>query len=205
MRKDGRRGGDKPELNAEITVEEFLDFYWLKEDLVALARALGLPTGGYKPELSARIERRLRGLEPEPEAAERPRARKGAARDSDRPLTRETPVVHYKSDQKTRDFFKGEIGSHFHFTYHVNQYRLSHSGLTYGDLIDEWLAEFDRRKAADYKAPLSEHGKYNRFVRAYFADESNRGKSLADAAKAWNRAKNRRGEQRYEGGEIGKD
>jgi hypothetical protein len=49
--------------------------------------------------------------------------------------------VNYKSDAKTRALFEKMIGPHFHFTYHLNQYRLLHAGLTYGDLIDEWIQE----------------------------------------------------------------
>ena len=33
-----------------------------------------------------------------------------------------TPVVNYKSDERTRRFFKRHIGPHFPFTYHLNRY-----------------------------------------------------------------------------------
>ena len=112
-------------------------------------------------------------------------------------MTRDTPVVHYKSDAKTREFFKSLIGPEFHFTYYVNQFRLANDGLTYGDLVDKWIAERDRRRSDGYSAPIAAHGKYNRFIRDFFADPSNRGKSLGDAAAAWNAIKNSRGDQRY--------
>jgi len=120
-RRSKKVRGKKPRLEPGLSVEDFTDYYWFKDQLIELARELGLPTHGYKPELSARIERRLRGL-PSVEDAKPRRSR--SVRDSDRPLTRDTPVVNYKSDAKTRAFFKSEIGPEFHFTYHVNQYRL---------------------------------------------------------------------------------
>ena len=112
-------------------------------------------------------------------------------------MRRDTPVVHYKSDSKTRAFFESQIGPSFHFTYYLNQYRLARDGLTYGDLVDEWIAERDRRLMDGYTASIAEHGKYNRYIRDYFADEDNHGKSLRDAAASWNAIKNYRGEPRY--------
>jgi len=180
----------KPKLQPGISVADFMEHYWLKEELVDFARSLGLSSRGAKPELRARIERRLRGEPDRPEARKKPKGR----RDSEEPLTRATPVVHYKSDAKTRAFFEAQIGSRFHFTYRLNQYRQANEGLTYGDLVDEWLAEEGRRRSEGYQAPLAEHGKYNLFVRAFFADEANKGKSMKDAAAAWNESKTRRGE-----------
>jgi hypothetical protein len=80
----------------------------------------------------------------------------------------------------------------------VNQYRLTHRGLTYGDLVDEWIAEFNRRRRATYKAPLASHGEYNRYVRDYFADPENAGTRLPDAAASWMKAKRARGDRRYQ-------
>ena len=193
---DGKKAAaHKPKLEPGMSVSDFTGYYWLKDELVELARRLGLPTHGYKPELSARIERRLRGLKDRPDA--KPQRSEGP-RDSDKPLHRTTPVVNYKSDAKTRAFFKSQIGPEFHFTYHVNQFRLKHHGLTYGDLVDEWIAERDRRQSKGYKAPIAAHGKYNRYVRAFFADPANKGKSLRDAVASWNSIKDKPGSLRYE-------
>src|SRR6266851_2826440 len=88
--KAGRRPGKG--------VTEYRAYYWMKDDLIRFARQLGLPTHGYKPELSARIDRRLRGLS---ESAEPQRKQSKSPRDSDKPLRRGSPVINYKSDDKT--------------------------------------------------------------------------------------------------------
>jgi hypothetical protein len=181
-------------LRADMPIDDFRAYYWMKSELIAFARRLGLSTRGYKPELSKRIERRLRGLEP----AERLVRPPNNQRDSARPLRRSTPVVHYKNDARTRAFVTSQIGPHFHFTYHVNQYRLTHRDLTYGDLVDEWIAEFNRRRRPTYKAPLAAHGEYNRYIRDYFADPENAGRTLRDAAASWMKAKPGRGDRRYQ-------
>lgn len=191
MKTKSKIGGNRRRtLHPKMDVNDFRSYYWMKADLVAFARRLGLPCDGHKPELSTRIERRLRGLPPSIEPRRSPSK---APRDSDQPLRRGTPVVNYRSDQTTRAFFQSQIGREFHFTYLLNQYRLARENLTYGDLVDEWVAERDRRRDSTYQAPIPEQGKYNRFIRDFFADKKNRGKSLGDAAVAWNRIKGRRG------------
>ena len=127
-----------------------------------------------------RIERRLRG------------ARDGTAQ--------ENKSAKGLSDTRTRAFFESEIGPEFHFTYHLSQWRLGREdtgNLTYGDLIDEWLAERERRQDPAYQARLPAQGEYNLFVRGFFADPANKGRSLADAASAWNSVKFRKGSRRY--------
>ena len=176
-----------------MDLEDYRSHYWMKSELIDFARRLGLPIHGYKPELSQRIERRLRGL---PDQTN-PKRKKSKVRDSDRPLRRDTLVLNYFSDAKTRAFFKSAIGSEFHFTYHLNQYRLARTGLRYGDLIDEWVAEQARRRSPGHTAPIAEHGKWNHFVRDFFADTRNKGKSLSDAARAWKKVKAGRGKHRY--------
>jgi len=206
---------NRPRLHSGMSPDDFDALYWMKDDLVRFARKLGLSTGGAKPELEARILRHLRGERPEEDEHTkcagarkgRTKCRKSASasasgpgnavtsasvsgRDSDAPLTRATPVVRYKSDAKTRAFFESEIGPHFHFTWHLNQYRLAREGrLTYGDLVDEWTAEHERRNKPGYRATIAKHGEWNRFVRDFFADTANRGKSIREAAALWRKVK----------------
>jgi hypothetical protein len=179
-----------------MRVEDFAAYYWSMAELVAFAKRLGLPRHGQKPALNTRIERRLRGSRDRPMSA---RKRAIGPRDSNKPLRRETRVVNYKSDEKTRAFFKAQIGPEFHFTYHLNQFRLASQNLTYGKLVDEWLAERERRRAPGYKPAIAKHGEYNRYVRDFFADERNKGKTMLEASASWNSVKDARaGDRHYE-------
>lgn len=186
--------GGKPQLAPDLLIEDFTSHYWLMAELKDFAKRLGISTRGPKPELTARIKGKLRGL---PDRSE-PRRKLGkGARDSDKPLRRDTPVVNYRNDGKTRAFFEQEIGPSFHFTYYLNQFRRAHENLTYGDLVDEWLAEQERRKDSSYKPPIPAHGEYNTYIRDFFADERNAGTTLRDAVAAWNAIKDRPGDRRY--------
>lgn len=46
---------DRPELTTELKRKEFLEYYFLKEELVCFCRENGLPTSGGKAELTERI------------------------------------------------------------------------------------------------------------------------------------------------------
>lgn len=83
MAKTKRPEGRKPNLDPKMSVADFTDHYWLKTEIEQSARQLDLPTHGYKPELSARIEQRLREMLECPPT--KPRKSKGA-RDSDKPM-----------------------------------------------------------------------------------------------------------------------
>ncbi len=201
----------RPKLTQRISVDDFKSFYWLKEELSRFAVANEISSSGKKQEIAARIERFLRGKSPAGGARpKRPSGRtsrapgirtqgnaEAAQRDSARKLTRKTPVVHYVCDDDTRAFFEEQVGSHFHFTAKLNRYIRSHEGLTYGDLIDEWLAEKERRRDPTYKPRLGKAGEYNQYVRDFFADAANQGKSLKRAAAGWNRVKKERGKRKY--------
>ena len=93
-----------------MRADDFKTYYWMKQDLIAFARQLGLPTHGYKPELSSRILAHLTGGANFSEISKPPTK---APRDSAAPLRRDSPVINYKNDRKTREFFKSQIGTTF--------------------------------------------------------------------------------------------
>jgi hypothetical protein len=115
-----------------------------------------------------------------------------------------TPVTDcYRCSAETRAFFKSVIGDHFHFTAHLQQYRRQkqreRAPLTYGELVHEWLAEQERRKDPNYRSAISPSWQYNQFVRDFMADrERNAGKTMSDAARAWNRLRVHRGPHTYD-------
>ena len=189
-------GARRPKLTPRISVSNFKSFYWLKEELVAFAREHGLGVGGKKLEIAGRIERFLKtGKRPATRRRMRPRGR-----DSGAGITCSTRVDGWVCDAATRAFFEAECGPGFHFTVALNRMgkAAKGKGLTYGDLVDAWRAEKERRKDPNYKPRLGKAGEYNRYVRAFFADPRNAGKALEDAVAGWNRVKNVRGPRVYD-------
>jgi len=186
----------------EIDVKDLHDYYWVKDELVAFCKRYGLPTGGRKLEILDRIEIFLKtGRVVQPKPAPLGAKREGGTTGQQlkaEPLTLDTTVVEFKSDSRTREFFKSVIGPEFHFTAHLNDYMRGRSDLTYGDLVKEWLAERERRKDKTYKPNIMKSCEYNQFIRDFYADETNKGKPLREAVNAWNEVKRQQGPRKYE-------
>lgn len=191
---------DRPPLEPGMAPQALDMYYWYMQELVAYCRERGLPTQGHKHEVIERVRQHLRGG---PVAAPREPARAKAARApaGARTITLETPIgPDYKCDADTRAFFEAVIGPHFHFTAHLQRWRRANTQrqLTYGDLAAEWIAEHERRKDKNYKSTLMHTWEYNRFVRDYMRDkERNHGKTLKDAAAAWNELRQSCGPRDY--------
>lgn len=180
---------DRPPLEPGMAVQALDQYYWYLQELVAYCREHGLPSAGHKHEVIERVRRHLQGTS-QP-VARRPAPRRAkAASAGPRELTLDTPIgPDYKCDAATRAFFESVIGPHFHFTAHLQRFRRANAdrGLTYGDLATEWVAEHERRKDKNYTSTLMHTWEYNRFVRDYMRDKPrNEGKTLKDAAAAWN-------------------
>lgn len=178
----------------ELTPEYFKSRYWLKTELVTLCKKLGLSTPGSKQELLTRIETFLTtGIKTTPASNAI-----NAARDSDSPITRNTPVINYKNDAITRQFFVEHIGKHFRFNAYLRQFtQIAHiKKLTYGDLIDGWMTYEQKKKNPDYQSNIGKQFEYNQFTRDFFLNE--KGKSQADAIQAWKRVKSQTGPKTYE-------
>ena len=97
----------KPKLSPSISLEAFKNHYWLKMELMVFCKDNHLSVAGSKQEITHRIEIFLatgRKIKPAPNNT-------GNSRDSLQPITFNTPVVSYKNDAATRQFFVEHIGS----------------------------------------------------------------------------------------------
>ncbi len=200
-----RRGEEeRPPLTPETSVEEFHNHYRYLNELTAFCRSQGLPASGQKQELVARIEEFLKTGRRDPAPTKARARKKSAAAARSGPITLDTVVGDdFKCDAETRDFFKSVIGDHFHFTAHLQQFRRERQRkgvrLTYGDLVQEWLAERERRKDPNYKSKIGRYWQYNQFVRDFMADKQrNAGKGMSEAARAWNIIRAHSGPHNYE-------
>jgi SAP domain-containing new25/Domain of unknown function (DUF6434) len=183
---------DRPPLQPGMAVAALDHYYWYMQELVAYCREHKLPADGHKHEVIERVRHHLQG-KPLPAVRSVRLARAISdvkAPGGPRKITLDTPIgPDYKCDAATRAFFESVIGPHFHFTAHLQRFRRANTGrrLTYGDLAAEWIAEHERRKDKTYTSPLMHSWEYNRFIRDYMRDKPrNEGKTLKDAAAAWN-------------------
>lgn len=185
----------RPKLNAQIPAEIFKNFYWLKKELTDFCTSTGLGTTGLKPEIMKRIYIFLTtGKKPKTETI-----KNSKILDSDKPITPNTPVINYKNDPPTRDFFIKYIGPHFRFSARVNIFRKEQAvignKITYSDLIKAWLHEYEQRKDKAIKLPIMASCEYNQFTRDFYAAEPNAERKTVIAA--WKKIRSVPGERTY--------
>ena len=185
----------RPQLTKNLKPDVFLNFYWLKQELIDFCKKHKIYTSGAKADLTKRIKSFLeKGIV---ENVVKNKSYKN--RDSDKDIRLDTKVINYKNDLKTRFFFKKHIGNHFHFTAHLMKFiKNKHETgkeITYEDLIKEWKDEYKRKQNPDYKTKIGKTFEYNQFIRDFFTN--NKGKKLSDAIRAWKKIKSEPGSNKY--------
>lgn len=185
----------RPELTKNSNVQEFKDFYWLKEELQLYCRENGISATGSKMEISDRIELFLRTGE-----IKKP-LRNSIVKmipSMQNELSLETVIMeNHRCSQNVRAFFKIAINSKFYFSTYIQNYIKNNIGKTYRDVVNAWYEEEDRKKATTYKKKIAPQFEYNQFTRDFFADPKNKGKSRQEAIDAWNHLKKLPGSNQY--------
>lgn len=103
---------------------------------------------------------------------------------------------NHRCSQDVRAFFKTVIPQ-FHFSTQIQNYFKTNGGKTYRDVVNVWYGE-ERKKDPSYKKKIAPQFEYNQFIRDFFADAKNQGKSGGKATEAWNEIKNLPGRNKYE-------
>ncbi len=178
-------------LNHEMSPYDFRSYYWLKDELVLFCRKHGISSTGSKPEITARIEAYLACgciSGPEQVKASGHRTRKaGRSKNMAAPDLTTAIGSDYTNSQANRAFFLSVIGPGFHFTTRFMRFCKEHPEKTYGDAVNEWLAEQAEKRSGLSPKPIAPQFEYNRFVRAYVV--AHKGATLKDAVKSWNEYK----------------
>lgn len=180
---------ERPELTIELKSKEFLEYYYLKEELVYFCRENGLPASGGKTELTERIAYFLdtgKVL-----AAKTVRTQKHKISTITRDSIIESDFV---CSELHRAFFKREIGESFSFNVAFQKWLKSNAGKTYADAIVAYNEIKNTKKPG--KKDIGSQFEYNTYVRDFFED--NKGASLEDAIKCWKYKKSIKGQNKYE-------
>ncbi|MEG0471408.1 MAG: DUF6434 domain-containing protein [Solibacillus sp.] len=185
----------RPNLTKDISVESFKDFYWLKEELQSFCRENGFSAAGSKIEISDRIETFLQTGEIK-KSVRKSRVHKKL--EPQLTLTLDTVITeNHRCSQDVRAFFKSVIPK-FHFSTYIQNYFKNNIGKSYRDVVTAWIVEEERKKDPSYKKEIGPQFEYNQFIRDYFADQKNNGKSREEAIEAWNEIKQLSGSNKYE-------
>lgn len=186
----------RPKLEKELKANEFLDFYWLKEELQNFCREHGMSASGSKGEITDRIALFL-----ETGKIQKPMRKRSSSSQEIKleALSLDTVITEsHRCSQAVRAFFISEIPK-FHFSTYIQNYFKENVGGTYRHVVAAWYEEEERKKDPTYKRQIGLQFEYNQFTRDYFADPKNKNKSRADAIKAWNIIKALPGSNQYKG------
>jgi len=187
----------RPLLTLKINVEDFLNYYWLKEELRIFCIKNKLPTSGSKEQLQKQIEYFLRTGK---KLAKKDIIQKSKIKDSDNDITLKTLVKNFSNDTKTRIFFMQQVGKNFRFNEYLREFAkrdlTNNSQITYADLVKGWIKTEELKKQKDYKSKIGSQFEYMTFIRDFFTFEKN--KSQEEAIAAWNSIKLLPGKRTYE-------
>lgn len=184
----------RPNLTRDISLESFKDFYWLKKELQSFCRENGISASGSKIEISDRIEMFLRTGE-----IKKPirKSKVNQKMEAQVELSLDTVIPeNHRCSQSVRAFFKTVIPK-FHFSTYIQDYFKNNVGKMYRDVVDAWYEEEERKKDPLYKKNIAPQFEYNQFIRDFFADPENQGRSRVEAIEAWNEIKKLPGSNKY--------
>jgi hypothetical protein len=184
----------RPNLTKDVNVKSFKEYYWLKEELQSFCRANGISASGSKIEISNRIETFLQTGE-----IDRPtrKSKENKKMEPQVDLSLDTVITeNHRCSQNVRAFFKTVIPK-FHFSTYIQNYFKNNVGNTYRDVVEAWYEEEERKKDPSYKNSIAPQFEYNQFIRDFFAEPKNQGKSREEAIESWNEIKKLPGSNKY--------
>ncbi len=184
---------ERPILDEKISVQDFKDFYWLKEELVKFCRKTGISYAGGKIEITNRIIEYLEtGKITKPATTRQRKLPKPTT-----PLTLETIIgVDYRSYREKKEFLQSIIGEQFHFTIHLLDFFKQNVGRkTYGDIVAEWHKEQELKSDPNFKKEIAPQFEYNQYIRDFL--KFNPGMTRKDAIKYWKLKKSMPGDNKY--------
>jgi len=191
----------RPTLNREISDIDFLQFYWLKEELVRFCRDEGLKTTGGKTEISLRIENYLKTGIKEVEQLNKRRKPKSKFDWNNELLSLETLITdNYKNTENVRFFFQNEIDGRFKFNVKFMNWMKSNSGKTLKDAIIEWKRIKFEGKNTKTPKEIEPQFEYNTYLRDFLADNQNA--KIGDGIKLWKLKKQLRGDNKYQKADL---
>lgn len=188
---------DRPELDKYISLQDFKDFYWLKEELVTFGKKIGIDTSGGKIDITERIAEYIQSGFVIKKANSRKQSRTSKFDWNSEALSLDTIITDsYKNTENVRKFFLENIGNHFSFNVLFMNWTKENIGASLKDAIEEWKKIHELKKDKNYKTDIAPQFEYNRYMRAFLADNTD--KTRKDAMKYWKLKRAKRGTNEYE-------
>lgn len=185
---------NRPKLNTKISIQDFKDFYWYKEELIDFCRSENLDKRGGKIELAKRIENFLQTGERLP--FQEKKSKTSRFDWNTEKLTIETEITdNYKNTENVREFFKNQIGDKFKFNVKFMNWMKTAQGKNLGDAVELWISITEEMRTDKTEKTIAPQFEYNTYIRDFLKD--NPSKSLQDAINYWKIKKSKPGDNKY--------
>ncbi len=173
----------RPNIDKITTGAELKRWYWLKSELVAHARALGVKTTSGKFVILERIAHFLdTGEQCYP--GDQPKPVRSKFDWHSEALTSETIITDsYKNTQNVRRFFKQAVGRQFKFNIAFMEWMKSNEGKTLGDACKAFQAMREQERSPGYRTRIKDHNQFNQYTRDFLAD--NPALKMDDVRRVW--------------------
>ncbi len=187
---------DRPKLDINISLKDFSEYYWLKEELTNFCKETGISTKGGKIDITNRIRHYL--LTGKKLHHNKKTDNVISSFDWKTSHLNHNTIItdNYKNGENVRRFFTREIGKHFKFNVIFMKWVKQNVGKTLGDAITEWHRIHVLKKDKSFISEIEPQYEYNRYMRAFLAD--NPGLSGKDAMKYWKIKRTQRGTTEYD-------
>lgn len=184
---------ERPILSRKLEPDIFLQYYYLKEELITFCRDNGLSTTGGKQDLTKRIEYFLRTGEKLVSLSVK---RKNPNSILDEISLDSIIEENFVCSEKHRTFFKSVIGDKFSFNVSFQKHLKNNAGNTYYDAVNEQYKIQEEKKNNKGNSEIDSQFEYNTYIRDFFKDNSD--KTLKEAIKCWKYKKSLAGHNKYE-------
>jgi len=190
----------RPTIEAIVSGAELKRWYWLKAELVAEARRVGVKATGAKFDVLARlVHQRDTGEVVWPGEVRRVVGSKFDWHSAD--LTPETVITDsYKNTQNVRRFFRAHAGTGFKFNIGFMAWMKANTGKTLGDAVMVYLDGREGPGETEIKA----HNQFNQYTRDFLRDNPELG--MEDVRRVWalkRELPSEDGRHRYERSDLG--
>jgi hypothetical protein len=187
---------ERPNLNENISLTDFNDFYWLKAELVNFCKKVGIKSSAGKIELSKNIQQYLLTGKVSTTSIDIHTPKSNFDWNAE-PLNNLTIITDsYKNTENVRTYFISRLGSNFSFNVKFMNWMKENEGKILNDAVQEWKRIKEVKKDKNYKTEIEPQFEYNRYMRAFLSDNPNL--SSKDAMRFWRLKSAKRGINEYE-------
>lgn len=173
----------RPDIATITSADQLKRWYWLKAELTAQAKSIGVKSTGAKFTLLERIAHYIDTGE-----TNWPGDTKVIARSKfdwhSAPLNNGTIITDsYKNTQNMRRFFTANAAEDFKFTIALMDWMKTNTGKTLGDAVQAYQTLRKATADPNHKTDIKSHNQFNQYTRDFLADNPDMG--MKDVRKFW--------------------